>query len=265
MTLEIALVLLVGGFGAGFLTGLLGVGGGVVMVPLLYQAQLYLGHDSKAAFIIAVATSLAVIVVTGAFAARIHYRNGSLELRLLVWTCLGTIIGGVVGSNILIAADDRLVRFAFGVFLWVLAGTMFLPPAQPRSHVFSARDKAGLVLIGIFTGMAAALFGIGGALLVVTALVLFFGVPIHRAIATATALIVSTALVGAGAYLLLGMGEEGLGPMGFIDFYAVLLLLPGALIATRFAIKLAMRSSRQRLRFAMVALQLVVGARFLFF
>jgi uncharacterized protein len=110
-------------------------------------------------------------------------------------------------------------------------------------------------------GIAAALFGIGGSVLVVPALVTVFGVPIHRAIATATALIVMTALVGAGAYLVHGGATD----QAFVDPLAVVLLLPGALIATRFAIKLAMRFSRQRLRYAMVLLQLAVGARFIFF
>ncbi|MGH8727478.1 MAG: sulfite exporter TauE/SafE family protein [Burkholderiales bacterium] len=258
MTLTIALVLLVGGLLAGFLTGLLGVGGGVVMVPLIYEAQLYQGASSKTAFITAVATSLAVIVFSGAFAARIHYRNGSLELRLLLWTCIGTVIGGVLGSNLLIAADDRLVRLAFGIFLWVLAAAMFLPPVKPREHAYSARDKAGLVLTGACMGLAAAVFGIGGALLVVTALVLFFGIAIHSAIATATALIVATALTGASSYLVLGGAN-------YINPIAVLLLLPGALIAARFGIKLAMRLSREKLRYVVVAFQLAVGARFIFF
>lgn len=261
MTLEIALLLLAGGFGAGFLTGLLGVGGGVVMVPLLYQIQLYLGQDSKTAFISAVATSLAVIIVSGSFAARIHYRNGLLERRLLVWAGLGTVFGGIIGSNILVAADDAIVRFTFGLFLWALAGTMFLPPVRPHAHAASAAYNAGLVLTGALMGLAAALFGIGGSTLVVPALMLFFGVPIHKAIATAAALIVATALVGAGAYVVHGdlAGEQ------FIDPLKVALLLPGALIAVRFAIKLAMRYSRERLRFAMVLLQLAIGARFLFF
>ena len=261
MTLGIALVLLAGGLLAGFLTGLLGVGGGAVMVPLLYQIGLYMGADSKTAFVSAVATSLTVIIFTGAFAARIHYRNGLLEIPLLAWTGLGTVIGGVVGSNILIAADDEIVRFAFGVFLWTLAATMFLPPTQPKAHLAPVSYKAGLVVTGVLMAMSAALFGIGGTTLVVPALVLLFGVPIHRAIATATALIVLTALVGASAYLIHGEAQD----QAFVDPLAVVLLLPGALLATRFAIKVAMRFSRQRLRFAMVLLQLAIGARFIFF
>ncbi len=109
--------------------------------------------------------------------------------------------------------------------------------------------------------MSAALFGIGGTTLVVPALVVFFGVTIHRAVATATALIVMTALVGAAAYFVYGEASE----QPYIDPLAVLLLLPGALIATRLGISLAMRFSRQRLRYAMVALQLALGARFIFF
>jgi uncharacterized membrane protein YfcA len=120
-----------------------------------------------------------------------------LELPLLAWAGLGTVIGGFYRFQHPDAADDAIVRFAFGLFLWLLAGAMFLPPAKPRSHLSSAGYKAGLVLTGALMGVAAALFGIGGSTLAVPALVLFFGVPIHRAIATAAALIVATALVGA--------------------------------------------------------------------
>jgi uncharacterized membrane protein YfcA len=261
MTLGVALALLVGGLLAGFLTGLLGVGGGAIMVPLLYQIGLYTGADSKTAFVSAVATSLAVIIVSGAFAARIHHRSGLLEVRLLAWTGVGTLIGGIAGSQILIAADDAIVRVSFGIFLWVLAAAMFVPPTQRHSHLSPAGFKAGLVATGAAMAMSAALFGIGGTTLVVPALVVFFGVTIHRAVATATALIVMTALVGAAAYFVYGEASE----QPYIDPLAVLLLLPGALIATRLGISLAMRFSRQRLRYAMVALQLALGARFIFF
>ena len=116
MSLSIILSIVVGGLLAGFLTGLLGVGGGVVMVPALYQIFLYQGEPTQTAFTAAVATSLVVMIFTGAYAALIHRRNGLLDATLVLWTGAGTTVGAMIGANIMVASDGRLVRLGFGCF-----------------------------------------------------------------------------------------------------------------------------------------------------
>ena len=205
MTILIVLAIFIGGLAAGFLTGLLGVGGGVVMVPLMYQMFLLMHAPSKVAFTTAVATSLAVMIFSGSVAAYTYYKKGQLKPGLMAWAGAGTLLGASLGAHVMIATDDRVVRLAFGLFLWLVAASMFLPKAtaRPHDHVSSWRYNAGLLAVGIVMGMVSALFGVGGGALLVPALVVLFGIGIHNAIATSTAIIVLTALFGSINYMII--------------------------------------------------------------
>ena len=268
MSWNLVAVFLFGGLGAGFLTGLLGVGGGVVMVPLLYQVFLAIGASQKTAFATAVATSLSVMIFTAAYSARIHRRSGLLDGSLLLWLALGTMAGTLLGSHLMVASDDRVLRLSFGIFLWLVAASMYLPPvpARPPGSPPSSRYRFGLVLTGLGVGIVASLFGIGGTTLLVPALMLFFGIAIHQAIATATALIVVTALFGACSYLFIGLHDPAVFAIGrpSLPFLALLLMAPGALFASRFGIRTAQRFSHIHLKTTLVLFQVFVGARFIF-
>ena len=111
MTLPIGLAIFIGGLAAGFLTGLLGVGGGVVMVPVMYQVFLHMHEPSKVAFTTAVATSLAVMIFSGAVAAYTYYKKGQLKPSLMLWAGVGTLLGASLGAHIMIATDDRVFRY----------------------------------------------------------------------------------------------------------------------------------------------------------
>jgi hypothetical protein len=265
VALGVAAVFLLGGLVTGFLTGMLGLGGGVVMVPIVYESYLHLGAAPKAAFVTAVASSLAVIVFTGGYAAWTHYREGRLDLRLILRMALGTVCGALLGAHLLMHADNRAVRFAFGIFLWMVAASMLLPRAA-RAHdaSISLRAQLGLVLIGVFMGAAASLFGIGGAALVVPALILFFGISVHRAIAAASAMILVTAVCSSLNYVVTGWHDPAAPAhgIGWIDPVAVLLLLPGALFTTRLGIRIAQGYSGRRLQILLMLFQVGVGARF---
>jgi len=268
MSLTILAMLLVGGLTSGFLTGLLGVGGGVVMVPVIYQIFLVSGETQQTAFTTAVATSLFIMIFIGTYAALIHRRNGMLERDLVIYTGCGAILGAVFGSHLMIASDAHVVRLSFGFFLWTVALCMYLPKARERQRgeQTSRRYRLGLVLTGWFMGMVSGLFGIGGTTLLVPALIIFFGVAIHHAIATATALIVVSAIFGASSYLLMGWSDAHTvaGSIGWIHPLVAVVMIPCAFFSSRLGIVVAMRISRARLKNVMVLFQVLVGARFVF-
>jgi uncharacterized protein len=268
VTIEVAVVFLIGGLIAGFLTGMLGLGGGVVMVPIIYQSYLHLGASSKSAFITSVASSLAVIIFTGSYASWLHYREDRLDLRLTLWMGIGTVGGAFAGSHLLLGADNNFVRLAFGIFLWTVAASMLLPKAELRPHreAISPLYKLGLAGMGLAMGVIASLFGVGGAALAVPALMLFFGVSVHHAIAAASSMIVLTAVFSSASYIVTGWHNPAAPAhgIGWIDPIAVALLLPGAMLTTRIGVKIAQGFSRQRLRNMLMLFQIVVGARFIF-
>jgi len=266
VTFEVAVIFVLGGLIAGFLTGLLGLGGGVIMVPIVYESYLYLGAGSKSAFVTAVASSLAVIIFTGSFASWLHYRGGRLDLRLALWMGAGTILGAFAGAHLLLNVDNRFVRLAFGIFLWSVAASLLLPKATPHPHQIGWGDRAGLIVLGLVMGTLAALFGIGGTALAVPVLVGLFGLSMHRAIAASTSMIVITALFGSLNYIATGWHDPSAPRhgIGWVDPVAVALLVPGAIFSTRQGMRIAQGFSRVRLRNMLMLFQIVVGARFIF-
>lgn len=267
MTVAIAAVIFVGGLVAGFLTGLLGIGGGVIMLPLLYQSLLHLQVDSKAAFTTAVATSLAVMIFSGSAAARNYHRQGLLDTRLILWAGVGTLLGAYGGAHILLAVNDRWVRLAFGLFLWLVAATLLLPRSRTHtSRPISFTVGLGLASVGVVMGTISALFGVGGGALLVPALVVLFGIALHAAIATSTAIIVLTALFGTASYLVLGWHDPQAPAhgLGWIDPLAFVLLLPGAMYATRYGVRAATALPRAQLRNVLMGFLVLIGARFVF-
>lgn len=268
MTIAAAAVFFLGGLLAGFLTGLLGVGGGVIMVPIIFQSYLHLGAASKSAFVTAVASSLAVIIFTGTYASWLHYRQGRLDLRLALWMGVGTLVGSFAGSHLLLNLDNKIVRPAFGIFLWSMAASLLLPRGSrpPQKSPIEWLYKGGLMAMGAFMGAVSALFGIGGAAIAVPVLRTAFGVSLHNAIAAASSMIVMTALFSSINYVITGWHDPTAPShgIGWIDPLAAALFLPGAIWSTRFGVTVAQSYSRTRLRNVLMLFQIVVGARFIF-
>ena len=239
------------------------------MVPIIFESYVHLGAPLKSAFITAVASSLAVILVTASYASWLHFRQGRLDLRLTLWMGIGTIVGSFAGSHLLLNIDNRFVRTGFGLFLWSVAASLLLPKSETTVDrpAMSRNDRIGLIVLGLFMGTLAALFGIGGTALAVPVLMRFFGISMHRAIAASTSMIVITALVSSVNYVAMGWhdAQAPVHGIGWIDPIAVALFVPGAIASTRMGIRLAQRFSRVRLRNLLLLFQLGVGARFIFF
>ncbi len=115
------------GLAAGFAAGLLGVGGGIVMVPAMV---LVLGFDQH----VAQGTSLVVIIPAALAGSVTHYRNGRVSLRDAALLAAGGIGGAVVGSISALSVDDTLLRRLFGVFLLVVAAQLVLGRGRRRSE-----------------------------------------------------------------------------------------------------------------------------------
>jgi uncharacterized membrane protein YfcA len=117
--IEIALLLGIG-LSAGFLAGLLGIGGGVLMVPAMV---LLTGFDQH----VAQGTSLLVVIPAALTGSYTHYRNGRLFVRDAAWLAIGGIGGAIIGANLALSIDDALLRRLFAVFLLVSAARILLP------------------------------------------------------------------------------------------------------------------------------------------
>ncbi|HEX3052845.1 MAG TPA: sulfite exporter TauE/SafE family protein [Aggregatilineaceae bacterium] len=197
----IALVIL--GIAAGMLSGMFGIGGGVVIVPAL---TVLLGFELKEA----VGTSLAVLILpVSGFAVMAYYRAKKLQLRMAALVALGLIFGAVLGAQVALELPGATLQRIYGVFLiyvgWrfaeprqVLGKNADKKPDQPEEKLaLDAQMGGALLLVGVTAGIASGLFGIGGGLVIVPALVAFFHFDQKRAVGTSLGALLAPVSLGA--------------------------------------------------------------------
>lgn len=215
--MDIFPLLLAGAF-AGILAGLLGVGGGIVIVPviaLLLEAQ---GVDRAILIKVAVGTSLATIVVTSASSILSHQRHGAVDWGIFRRIVPGILVGSLAGSFAADLISGDWLYAAFVVFLYLVCAKMLIGQVGGRRDLPGA---AGMGAAGMGIGVVSALMGIGGGTLSVPFLT-YCGVTVKRAIATAASIGLPIALSASVGFVYAGLGEPGLPPgnLGYVNLPA---------------------------------------------
>lgn len=229
---------LVTGLLSGLIAGLLGLGGGIVVVPALMWLFAKLGFAPGWVPHLAVGTSLATIVGTGSASVYAHQRRGAVRWDLFRQLAPWIVLGAWIGSAVAAVLAGGWLRRLFAVFLLYLGTRMLWPGRIPESAGRPGTFTAGLVGVGI--GSLSALVGIGGGTLTVPFLARW-GVDMRAAVATASACGVPIALAGAIGFIATGWGQEGLpwGSTGFVYWPAVAGILvasvPSAPVGARLA------------------------------
>lgn len=191
---RILLLILVGAIG-GLFSGALGVGGGVIMVPLLLWL---LQFDQRHA----AATSLAAIIPSSIAGAIIYSVAGHTDLAVAALIALGGVGGSLVGTRLLRTLPLGWLRWGFIVLLLLIGVRMFFTiPVRGEGLDLDPWAAAGLIVVGIVIGVAAGLFGVGGGVLVVPILVALFGVSDLIAKGTSLLAVVPVSIVGSAANL----------------------------------------------------------------
>ncbi|MEM7217614.1 MAG: sulfite exporter TauE/SafE family protein [Pseudomonadota bacterium] len=247
----------VGAF-AGFLGGLLGIGGGVVMVPALLLLSDALGVFPSQPMLYALGTSLAVIVFTSLSAARAQVRAGKVRWDIARRWAPGLVLGALAASSVAVAVPGWSMRAFVGLFLLGVACVMLTRwqphPTRTLPGVFGAAVMSSGA--GLVSGMA----GIGGGNVIVPTLV-YHNVPIHNATATSSALGVPVALAGALGYAAYG----GWTPvsLGYVHLPAAVALALTAVIFAPLGVRVAHRLDANRLKRYFGMLLIVVALRML--
>jgi uncharacterized membrane protein YfcA len=175
---------------AGLLSGLFGVGGGTVIVPLLV---LLLGFDQRRA----AGTSLAAIVPTAAVGVISYAVSGSVAWIPALILAAGAVLGAQVGTWLLPRLSQVALRWAFVGFLVVVIVSLFLViPSREAVLELNWLTGAGLAVLGLITGVLAGLLGVGGGIIVVPALLLLFGTSDLEAKGTSLLMMIPTAISG---------------------------------------------------------------------
>nr|WP_221188363.1 sulfite exporter TauE/SafE family protein [Halomonas cerina] len=253
---------LVLGAAAGTLAGLYGVGGGLIIVPALIVVFDLQGVSPEVAMHLAVGTSLATIVVTGASSAWGHHRRGSIRPRWFLAMLPGLILGAIAGVFVAGSLAGGRLGTLFGIFVLLVAAKMALGRGPRAGSLQPGRLAMGLA--GVVIGAVSALFGIGGGTLSVPWLTRC-AAPMPVAIGTSSACGLPIALFGAVTFMVVGWGHPLLptGALGFVMLPAFFGIVLASVPCARLGVFLAHRLPARVLRLSFAALLTAVGLKFL--
>ncbi len=220
----LAAALLATGAVAGLLAGLLGVGGGIVIVPALFYLFDVLDISPEVAMHIAVATSLATIIPTSISSTRAHMRRGSLDSVLFLKWAGFVFVGAGAGGFVSRFIDGSQLTAIFGFIALGVAANMATRKKRVLADALPA-STIGNAAIGTTIGFLSSLMGIGGGTLSVPALTLF-SVPMHRAVGTASAFGLVIAVPAVIGFIAAGWDADGLPPasLGYVNLAASVLI-----------------------------------------
>ena len=235
----LSVALLATGVVAGILAGLLGVGGGIVIVPVLYHLFSLLDIDPSVRMHMAVGTSLATIIPTSIVSARAHHRRGAVDIELLKSWGPAVLVGVLIGTTIGGFVKGQVLTGVFAVVALAVAANMaFRPegstvgdhlPGGPWQHA-----------IGVVIGVFSAMMGIGGGTLSVPILGAF-SYPIRRAVGTASAIGLIIAVPGAAGFMFAGLDVPARPPasLGYVNLIGFALIVPATVLAAPFGARIA--------------------------
>ena len=265
-TTEIALLLLAiagAGIVSGLLAGLFGIGGGAVLVPVLYQALAFVGVDDGVRMHVSVGTSIAIIVPTAIQSFAAHRRRGAVNMELLRGWLIVLPLGAIAASLVAVYLPGGVLRAVFAIVAFAVSARLLfgreswrlgndLPPNPLRA------------IVGALIGFISTLMGIGGGVLNNTFMTLY-GRTMHEAVATSSGVGVLVSIPAIIGFVVSGWGHAGLPAfsVGFVNLAAAAIVIPSSVIAAPFGVRLAHRLSRRQLEIAFGLFLIFVAVRFL--
>ena len=234
----LVLLLVIGGF-AGVLAGLLGVGGGIVLVPAFFYAFQTLGYDGPQLMQMCLATSLATIIVTSIRSVLSHHRKGAVDWQILRGWGPGIALGAVAGVLVASSLRSATLQGLFGVLGMVIGAYLGLGRSEWRLGEAMPRGLRRAVLSPM-VGLLSVLMGIGGGSFGVP-LMSLYNTPIHRAVATAAGFGVIIAVPSVLGFLLLPIAPAHRPPLtlGAVNLVAFCVVIAMTMITTPWGVRLA--------------------------
>ncbi|RDV27524.1 sulfite exporter TauE/SafE family protein [Alteromonas aestuariivivens] len=247
---------------AGLLAGLLGVGGGIVIVPVLFFLFQALGVSADSAMVIATATSLATIVPTSVSSIRAHHGKGNVDWPLLKQWAPFILIGVLMGSYLVTRVKGEWLSIMFGVIATLSAINMLIGRKDALFSGLPGRTGQGIMAgsIGLFSSMV----GIGGGTLTVPTLT-FCNYPAHRAVGTAAAVGLLISLPAAVTLLFAGASPQDapVGTVGLVNLVGFICIVPLTVLFAPVGAALANRLDAGKLKKVFAIVLIITGVRML--
>lgn len=257
--------LLAAGLLTGLLAGMFGVGGGAVIVPVLYQIFGLLHVPEAVRIHLCVGTSLAIIIPTSIQSFRAHRAKGKVMMDVLQLWAVPVVASVIVGGIIAAFAPGLVLKLVFVL----VAGSNAIKLLSGRDDWRIAPDlpgPTGMRAYGVLIGLASALMGIGGGA-ISNMILSLHGKPIHNAVATSSGLGVLISIPGAIAYMIAGWPHMASLPplsVGFVSLLGFVLIAPTSTLVAPYGARLAHAMPKRRLEVAFGVFLLLVSARFIY-
>lgn len=250
------------GVGTGFFAGLLGIGGGAVMVPMLVLVFTAQGLPAEHIMHIALGTAMATIMFTSVSSMRAHHAHGAVDWSIARAIAPGILAGSFCAALVAGFIPTRPLAVMFTVLVYY-AATQILFDLRPRESR-ELPGRSGLFAAGALIGGMSSLLAAGGAFLCIPFLA-WCSVPLRRAIGTAAAVGLPIAVAGTLGYLLQGLRVEGLpsASLGYVYLPALALIVVTSVLAAPFGARLAHRLPVKRLRVVFAIVLFVLASRML--
>lgn len=268
MSAIVLLTLAAVGLVAGFVAGLIGIGGGVLIVPFLY---FFYAHPNWSGFpfpeafhpSVAHATSLLIIVPTALRGTWSYSRAGLIAWRVALPVAGAAIAGGIIGAHFAIGVPAPLLKLMFGCFLVVAAVQL----AIGRRSDIEGELRTNVVattFTGLAVGMLSGMMGVGGGILALPLLMHVLHVDLRRAAATSLAIVGAAALASVATYAIAGINAvvTPAGSIGYVHVYAALPILIGAVLSVHWGTRANQRLNARVLRRIFAAFFLLMGLKF---
>lgn len=264
----VLLALLVVGVAMGFVAGLVGIGGGVLIVPFLY---FFYAHPEYSGVVIAPglqatiahATSLLVIVPTAVRGMLSYHRAGLVVWRAALPVAVAATLAAVVGARLAEQLPAPALKFAFAVVLVASGAQLML---RRRYDVEERPLRLGaprIAVTGIAVGLFSAMLGVGGGIVAIPLLIHLIRLDVKRVAATSIAIVGFAAAAGTITYMVTGSDVAGRPPgsLGYVHLLAALVILPGSLLGVGFGAAVNQRLAARTLQYVFGVLFLLLGAQ----
>ena len=267
MSLEAVAALTVVGLAVGFLSGLVGIGGGVLIVPFLY---FFYGHPAFSGVAVAPhleasvahATSLFIIMPTAVVGTLTYAKVQLVSWSAVLPIALFSVIAAALGAQLALLLPPEILKLVFGTFL-IFTGAQ-LVGRKSTSEVKPLRLTLPVTAFtGLMVGLLSALLGVGGGLVAIPMLIYLVRLDMPRIAATSLAVVMFAAAAGTVSYAINGFGDPGLprGSVGYVHVTAALPILLGSLLSVRWGARANQKVNRRTLRLAFGVLFALIGAR----
>lgn len=262
MELLYVIALLTTGIGVGFASGLLGVGGCFIMIPVQYWVLTAMGIDPTIAIRVAFGTNLLVVLPTALSGAIGHSKK-----RAVLWKA-GLVLGitgafsSLLGGYVDVHLPGQIVTTIFGLAI-LAGGIRMLTAKPPKVTEEPTKSVFAYFLWGIPLGFACGLIGIGGGVLMVPIMVVILKFNMHQAVGTSTAMMIFTSIGGVISYMIEGLGVSGLPEfsIGYVNLLQWILLAGTSVPMAQIGVMAAHKLPAKQLKYVFIAVMIYMGLK----